>query len=289
MSAIVAAARDRLPTAQEVVLESLRQAILEGVLPPGTRLRQEDLAAIVGSRSRLPVREALRALEYEGLVDSTPNRGFTVTGLDPEDIEEIYDIRITLEAHAVRLAIPLLTDEDMDDLTRLYEEMEHSVDPDSQLGAREQFYLRLYSVTTRPRLVGMISRLRQEVARSLRWRPRAALAGAPPAVLRSSQTARCGARRRGADSPLSQGLGATASLPPGSRADPGTGWQPALGAGRISTRRRSAVPRPGRGARQARASGAPGPSAPTDCHRGRSPRRVRPGCVHPRPGWRARR
>lgn len=170
MNAIVAAARDRLPTAQEVVLESLRQAILEGVLPPGTRLRQEDLAAIVGSRSRLPVREALRALEYEGLVDSTPNRGFTVTGLDPEDIEEIYDIRITLESHAVRLAIPLLTDEDMDDLTRLYEEMEQSKDPDSQLGAREQFYLRLYSVTTRPRLVGMISRLRQEVARSLRWR-----------------------------------------------------------------------------------------------------------------------
>lgn len=170
MSAIVAAARDRFPTAQEVVLESLRRAILEGVLPPGTRLRQEDLASIVGSRSRLPVREALRALEYEGLVISTPNRGFTVTGLDPEDIEEIYDIRITLETHAVRLAIPLLTDEDMEELTRLYEQMSQSGDPDAQLGAREQFYLRLYSVTTRPRLVGMISRLRQEVARSLRWR-----------------------------------------------------------------------------------------------------------------------
>lgn len=170
MSAIVAAARDRYPTAQEVVLESLRQAILEGVLPPGTRLRQEDLASIIGSRSRLPVREALRALKYEGLVDSTPHRGFTVTGLGPEDIEEIYDIRVTLETHAVRLAIPLLTDDDMADLSRLYERMEHSTDPDSQLGAREQFYMRLYSVTTRPRLVGMISRLRQEVARSLRWR-----------------------------------------------------------------------------------------------------------------------
>jgi DNA-binding GntR family transcriptional regulator len=153
-----------------VVLGALRQAILDGVLPPGTRLRQEDLATIVGSRSRLPVREALRALEYEGLVDSTPHRGFTVTGLDPEDIEEIYDIRIVLETHAVRLAVPLLTDQDLDALRGLYDRMETSSSPDEQLAAREEFYLRLYSVTTRPRLVGMIGRLRQEVARSLRWR-----------------------------------------------------------------------------------------------------------------------
>jgi DNA-binding GntR family transcriptional regulator len=170
LDAIVAEARRRFPTAQEVVLGALRQAILDGVLPPGTRLRQEDLATIVGSRSRLPVREALRALEYEGLVDSTPHRGFTVTGLDPEDIEEIYDIRIVLETHAVRLAVPLLTDQDLDALRGLYDRMETSSSPDEQLAAREEFYLRLYSVTTRPRLVGMIGRLRQEVARSLRWR-----------------------------------------------------------------------------------------------------------------------
>jgi DNA-binding GntR family transcriptional regulator len=170
MAAIVASAQSRYPTAQEVVLESLRQAILEGVLPPGTRLRQEDLASIMGSRSRLPVREALRALEYEGLVDSTPHRGFTVTGLNPEDIEEIYDIRIVLESHATRLAVPLLTDQDLAALTALYDQMNATDNPDEQLAAREEFYLRLYSVTTRPRLVGMISRLRQEVARSLRWR-----------------------------------------------------------------------------------------------------------------------
>ena len=67
-------------------------------------------------------------------------------------------------------AIPLLTDEDLDELTVLYELMEQSTDPDAQLVAREQFYMRLYSVTTRPRLVGIIARLRQEVGRSLRWR-----------------------------------------------------------------------------------------------------------------------
>jgi DNA-binding GntR family transcriptional regulator len=170
LNEIVATARERYPTSQEVVLESLRQAILEGVLPPGTRLRQEDLASIVGSRSRLPVREALRALEYEGLVESIPNRGFTVTGLGPDDIEEIYDMRIVLECHAVRLAIPLLTDEDVESLQGLYEQMASTDNPEEQLAAREDFYLRLYSVTTRPRLVGLISRLRQEVARSLRWR-----------------------------------------------------------------------------------------------------------------------
>lgn len=155
-------------TAQELVLASMREAILSGTLPPGTRLRQEKLAGRFGT-SRIPVREALRALEYEGLVRSVPYRGFTVTQLDADDIEEVYDLRIVLESHAVRLAVPLITDEDLRELGSLYTEMAAASAGDAQLAARERFYIRLYSITGRPRLVGLISRLRQEVARSLRW------------------------------------------------------------------------------------------------------------------------
>ena len=166
--AIIDAARSENVTAQDVVLVSVRQAILSGVLGPGARLRQEELADVFGT-SRIPVREALRALEYEGLVTSVPHRGFTVTALDADDVEEVYDLRILLESEAVRLALPLLTDEDLDDLEKLFRVMQDADSPDDQLAAREQFYLRLYSVTGRPRLVGLIVRLRAEVAGFLSW------------------------------------------------------------------------------------------------------------------------
>ena len=168
LAAIIEAARDENVTAQELVLASVRKAILAGVLGPGARLRQEELAEVFGT-SRIPVREALRALEYEGLVTSEPHRGFTVTGLDADDVEEVYGLRILLESEAVRLALPLLTDEDLDDLEELFRKMQAAEAPDEQLASRERFYLRLYSVTGRPRLVGLIMRLRQEVARVLRW------------------------------------------------------------------------------------------------------------------------
>lgn len=165
---IIADARESNVTAQDLVLTSVRAAILAGVLSPGARLRQEDLAERFGT-SRIPVREALRALEYEGLVTSEPHRGFTVTELDADDVEEVYDLRIVLESHAVRVALPLLTDEDLEELEQLYQAMTSAATPDEQLAARERFYIRLYSVSGRPRLVGLIVRLRQEVARSLRW------------------------------------------------------------------------------------------------------------------------
>lgn len=155
-------------TAQDLVLTSLREAILSAALPPGTRLRQEKLAELFRT-SRIPVREALRALEYEGLVSSMPRRGFTVTELDADDIEEVYDLRIVLESHAVRLAVPLMTDDDLHVLEELYARMVAAESGDQQLAERERFYSHLYSITGQPRLVGLISRLRQEIARSLRW------------------------------------------------------------------------------------------------------------------------
>ncbi len=165
---IIEAARRLHGTAQEFVLQAVREAILTGVFEPGARLRQEELADLFGT-SRIPVREALRALEYEGMVTSEPHRGFTVTALNMDDVEEVYDLRVLLEGEAVRLAIPLLTDEDISELDGLFESMAESDDPDEQLAARERFYLRLFAVAGRPRLLSLIVRLRQEVARALRW------------------------------------------------------------------------------------------------------------------------
>lgn len=102
-------------TTSEHVLEALRGAIVAGELRPGQRVLQEDLAERLGV-SVAPVREALRTLEQEGQVTYLPRRGYFVTELHVEDLEEIYDLRRLLEERAARAALPTL---DADALERI--------------------------------------------------------------------------------------------------------------------------------------------------------------------------
>jgi len=95
----------KVPSATSTVRvhAELRQAILDGVLGPGERLRAEALAERFGT-SRTPVREALQRLEREGLVELPPNRGAIVSAFDAEDVLDLYEIRAVLEAHAASRA-----------------------------------------------------------------------------------------------------------------------------------------------------------------------------------------
>jgi DNA-binding GntR family transcriptional regulator len=97
-------------TTGQHALDGLRHAIVDRQLRPGQRVRQEELADSLGV-SIAPVREALRVLEQEGQVTYRPRRGYFVTELRIEDLEEIYDLRAVLEARAARRALPTL-DED---------------------------------------------------------------------------------------------------------------------------------------------------------------------------------
>ncbi len=90
-------------TTYDRVLHELRGAILNGTHAPGTRLRQVELAGRYHT-SRIPLREALRTLEAEGLVTSEPNCGATVARLDRDDLAELYAFRSALERAAVRAA-----------------------------------------------------------------------------------------------------------------------------------------------------------------------------------------
>jgi DNA-binding GntR family transcriptional regulator len=94
----------RPPTAQEAVLVEVRARILRGDIAPGTPVRQEDLAASLGV-SRVPVREALRMLESEGHVTYIPHRGYRVTELDLDELEEIYHLRALIEDDLARRAL----------------------------------------------------------------------------------------------------------------------------------------------------------------------------------------
>jgi DNA-binding GntR family transcriptional regulator len=98
-------------TMAEAALERLREAIILGELTPGTPLRLEDLANSLGT-SISPVREAVRRLEALGLAEHIPHHGAKVTGLDVEELRELFSVRLALETLAVRRAAELFTTED---------------------------------------------------------------------------------------------------------------------------------------------------------------------------------
>lgn len=109
-------------TLQFKVTARLRELILKGHFESGERLMQEEWASKLGV-SRMPIREALRQLEVEGLVMIEPRKGAIVTPISTEDIEEIYQLRALLEGQAVELAVNFLDEEDFDELEMLYEQM----------------------------------------------------------------------------------------------------------------------------------------------------------------------
>lgn len=91
----------------EDVHQRLRRAILNQTIPPGTEVSQVDLAEALGV-SRTPLREALQALEHEGLVHNDKNKRLRISGVSGSDLEDLYVMRITLETVALRQTIPSL-------------------------------------------------------------------------------------------------------------------------------------------------------------------------------------
>ena len=108
---------------RETVRDTLRTRIFEGHYAPGTRLVERDLAAEF-SVSRLPVREALRMLRQEGLISDRGARGAEVSSLSPKDVEDLFDVRQSLEVLACRLAAKRATKDDLAYLKRLLDNAE---------------------------------------------------------------------------------------------------------------------------------------------------------------------
>ena len=147
-------------TVKEQLADHLRDEIVRGTFEPGEHLRLEDIAARF-EVSTMPVREALRDLESEGLVTIYPHRGAVVTELTAEDIEDIYDIRATLEAMATRLSVPRMTEAICEELANIVEQM------DGQLGhvatlvkLNHQFHSTLYTASGRRHLCDLNHTLR---------------------------------------------------------------------------------------------------------------------------------
>ncbi|HAA47289.1 MAG TPA: hypothetical protein DCE03_02200, partial [Synergistaceae bacterium] len=105
-----------------VVYETLREAIFRKELKPGDKLVENDLAEKLDV-SRTPVREALRMLESEGLIERNPRKGLFVKGFTAEDVMEIYSIRQALEALAIRICCQRITEDEVAELKDLYAKM----------------------------------------------------------------------------------------------------------------------------------------------------------------------
>ena len=151
--------RRRQGTAPETIASALRADILSGTARPGTLLRQEDLAARF-AMSRIPVRDALRLLEAEGLVTIATNRGAQVTKLSCEEVAEIFHLRILLEGNCLGVAVALMSAEDLARIERIRARAEIDADTPEWSAGDWAFHEALYRPARHLRQIEMIRSLR---------------------------------------------------------------------------------------------------------------------------------
>lgn len=146
----------------EAVAERLREMILRGEFSEGEQLRQDAIAANF-QVSRIPVREALRQLEAEGLIKIVAHRGAVVSSLSSDEIEELFEIRALLECEVLRLSIPNLTESDFEQAEEILRVYENALWKQGDLGSwgrlNSQFHAALYSRANRPHFMAIIRQI----------------------------------------------------------------------------------------------------------------------------------
>jgi len=138
----------------------IRNKILSGEFVGGARVNPSEVGEELGI-SRMPVREALRQLDAEGLVTIRPNRGAVVTSLTSAEVSELFEMRAVLEALAARLALPQLTGESLIELDTLRQRMDRARgDVKLWIQRHNEFHDFIVVASNRPRLAADIRRMR---------------------------------------------------------------------------------------------------------------------------------
>lgn len=146
-----------VPTLVDAVVEQLRRMIVSGELKPGERLIEERLTERFGV-SRPPMREALRVLQRDGIVESRQRRGFIVAPITAEDVREIYSLRFMLERTAVELGVPVTRPGALTPLRLAVEEIREAVrrgHQDEVVSANRAFHTALIALAGHRRLMTM--------------------------------------------------------------------------------------------------------------------------------------
>lgn len=185
----------RYTTAVEYISSELRQEILRGTLEPGDRLILDQQAERFGT-SPIPVREALRILEAEGLVVMQAHRSATVAGLSAIELEDLYRVRQLVDVEAVRWAHGKLTDQDFDAVHTMIDKMQVLLaarDDFEAFDLHRQIHFRIYAGGSSPILMTLLQRLHEQserfrhVAKSVRGSPKA-VAGEHRTLLEAMRT-----------------------------------------------------------------------------------------------------
>lgn len=156
--------REKKPSHKQLahfISDRLRSDILEGRLQPGEWLRQERLAQEQGV-SQMPIREALKRLAAEGLVEHVPYRGVRVVQFTLEDVEDLYACRVFVEGMTARFAASEITDEEIRELTDLHHRMLRCVTPQELPEYRElnrRFHSLLFTASRRSYLIRTLGQL----------------------------------------------------------------------------------------------------------------------------------
>lgn len=146
------------PVASQRVADAIAQRILSGVLAPGARIKQEELAAELGA-SRVPVREALRILESRGLVVIRANSGAWVSAMTERDLMLSYQIRERIEPLLLLDSLPRLTATDLEQMVAIQEQIEAHDDVEEFLVLDRQLHWTTYRRHQAPQLAAMVGRL----------------------------------------------------------------------------------------------------------------------------------
>ncbi|MDK2881641.1 MAG: hypothetical protein PWQ99_1416 [Clostridia bacterium] len=152
---------------REVVFDTLREAIINGVLRPGERLMELQLAEELGV-SRTPIREAIRKLELEGFVVMVPRKGAYVAGISLKNIADVFEVRAALEALAAGLAAERITDEELEGLERIIVRKKKSIEEGDVAGFVQcdmEFHDAFYKASRNERLVQILGNLQDEIHR----------------------------------------------------------------------------------------------------------------------------
>ncbi len=153
--------------ARDWVFQVIRTAIIRGVLPGGMPLRQDEISAQL-SVSHIPVREAFRQLDAQGLVRIYPNRGAVVTKLTREELENAMDTRIVLELGAMRAAITHITPDIIERAQAILNEAAEETDPNKLEDLNLKFHFTLYEAANNPFMTQLIEQLHANVDRYIR-------------------------------------------------------------------------------------------------------------------------
>jgi DNA-binding GntR family transcriptional regulator len=143
------------------IAAQLRQSVLDGAYEGGAQLRQDALAAAFGV-SRIPVREALLQLEAEGLVQIVPHKGAVVTGLSQAEVDDVFELRLLLEARLLGRSVPRLTEEDfaeIDGVQRAFADAIRRRDSGRWGALNAELHMALYRRADLPRTLGLVANL----------------------------------------------------------------------------------------------------------------------------------